>query len=88
VERCGVAMMFINARPRFVSNGFETLGTTQRTEFLHQELVKMTNNDVNSWSLLRPVATSTENWDQNLDNFSPETFPVSYESRMRDPQEG
>ena len=88
VERCSVAMMFINARPRFVSKGFEALVPTQRTEFLHQRLVEMTNNDVNAWSLFRPVATSTENWDQNLDDFSPEIFSVSCESKIKDIHEG
>jgi hypothetical protein len=74
-------MMFINARPRFVSKGFETMVPNQRTEFLHQRLVEMTNNDVNAWSAFRPVATSTDNWDQTLDDFNTENFPVSCESK-------
>lgn len=72
--------MLINARPRFVPQGFEALVPTQRAEFLHRRLIEMTNNEVNAWSVFRPVATSTDNWDQNLDDLSTSNFPVSYES--------
>ena len=81
-------MMLINARPRFVSKGFEALVPTQRAEFLHRRLIEMTNNEVNAWSVFRPVATSTDNWDQNIDDLSTSNFPVSYEAMMRDHQEG
>jgi len=72
-------MMLINAGPRFVSNGFETFVDAQRAEPLHQRLGEMTNNDVNAWSIPRPVSTfPTESWDQQLDDFSSnENFPVS-----------
>jgi len=71
--------MFINARPRIVSNGFETFVPNQRVESLYQRLVEMTNSDINAWSIPRPVDThSTDNWDQQLDDFSNnENFPVS-----------
>jgi hypothetical protein len=71
-------MMFINARPRIVSNGFETFVPTYRAEALHQRLVEMTNNDVNAWSVFRPVGLPVNGiWDQNLDDFgSNENYPV------------
>lgn len=71
--------MFINARPRFVSNGFETFVPVHRVESLHQRLVEMTNNDVNAWSASRPVANfQGDNWDQQFDDFGGnENFPVS-----------
>lgn len=75
--------MLINARPRIVSNGFETFVPTQRAESLHERLVEMTNNDVNAWSFFRPVAPSIEDWDRQFDNFnSNENYPVSRESGM------
>ncbi|KUJ21167.1 uncharacterized protein LY89DRAFT_665617 [Mollisia scopiformis] len=70
--------MFINAEPRFVSNGFETFVPSQRTESLHQRLVEMTNNDVNAWSVYRPAAPpAPDTWDQHLEDFgSNENFSV------------
>ncbi|KAE8451996.1 hypothetical protein EG329_002161 [Mollisiaceae sp. DMI_Dod_QoI] len=70
--------MFINAEPRFVSNGFETFVPIQRAESLHQRLVEMTNNDVNAWSVYRPAAPSAaDTWDQHFDDFgNNENFPV------------
>jgi len=70
--------MFINARPRFVSNGFETFVPIQSAEALQQRLVEMTNNDVNAWSVFRPVAApGSDIWDQNIDDFgSNENYPV------------
>lgn len=63
--------MFINAEPRFVSNGFETFVPVQRADLLHQRLVEMTNNDVNAWSIFRPVAASTsDNWDYNFEEYN------------------
>ncbi|TVY44714.1 hypothetical protein LOCC1_G003071 [Lachnellula occidentalis] len=62
--------MFINANPRLVSNGFGTFVPTQIAESLHQRLVEMTNNDVNAWSVFRPVATTNDNWDQHIDEFT------------------
>lgn len=71
--------MLMNARPRIVSHGCETFVPIQRVESLHQKLVEMTNNDVNAWNFFRPVVTpSTDGWDQNLDGFNNENFPVSY----------
>jgi hypothetical protein len=78
--------MFINARPRFVSKGFEALVPTQRAESLHQRLVEMTNNEVNAWGLVRPVATAADNWDPNLDEFSAKNFEVSCKSIIREYQ--
>jgi len=70
--------MFINAEPRFVSNGFETFVPYQRRDLLHQKLVEMTNNDVNAWSVFRPVASTNDNWDQHISDFnSNENFSVS-----------
>ena len=72
--------MFINARPRIVSHGFETFVPYQRVESLHQRLVEMTNNDVNAWKFFRPVATPSNGWDQNLDDFANnENCPVCYD---------
>ncbi len=72
--------MFINAEPRFVSNGFETFVPIQRTHSLQQKLIEMTNNDANAWSVFRPVASPTpDNWDDFNNN---ENFPVSC-SRLR-----
>src|SRR5271168_4552169 len=70
--------MFINAKPRMVSNSFETFVPSQRVESLHQRLVEMTNNDVNAWSIFRPVAPSaTDDWDQPINDFnSNENFSV------------
>jgi len=70
--------MLINARPRIVSNRFETFVHNQQVESLHQRLVEMTNSDINAWSIPRPVDTySTDNWEQQLDDFSNnENFPV------------
>jgi hypothetical protein len=72
--------MLINARPRFVSNGFETFVPFHRAEALHQRLVEMTNNDVNAWSIFRPLVPSTgESWDGNLDEYSNnENFQVGH----------
>jgi hypothetical protein len=61
--------MFINAEPRYVSNGFDTFVCNQREESLHQRLIEMTNNNnINAWSVYRPAAASATNtWDENLD---------------------
>jgi hypothetical protein len=71
--------MFINARPRFVSNDVETFVPAQRVESLHQRLVEMTNNNVNAWSIPRPVGTyQSDSWNHQLDDFSSsENLPVS-----------
>ena len=70
--------MFINANPRVVSNGFGTFVPVQIAESLHQRLVEMTNNDVNAWSVFRPVASTNDNWDQHINDFnSNENLPVS-----------
>ncbi|TAQ85730.1 hypothetical protein B7494_g5954 [Chlorociboria aeruginascens] len=63
--------MLINAHPRFVSNGFETFVPIQEAELLHhQRLVEMSNNNINAWSIFRPVApVTTDNWDQHIDDF-------------------
>ena len=69
--------MFINAEPRSVSNGFEAFVPFHRAEVVHQRLVEMTNNDVNAWSVYRPVASSTSSiWDQQIDDFGNENFSV------------
>lgn len=75
-----VTIMFINAEPRFVSNGFETFVPFYRTEALHQRLAEMTSNDVNAWSIFRPVVPSTgDSWDGHLDEYSNnENFQVGY----------
>ncbi|KAL2074541.1 hypothetical protein VTL71DRAFT_8319 [Oculimacula yallundae] len=66
----GVTMMFTNAEPRFVSDGFETFVPFHRAEALHPALVEMTNNNVNAWSIFRPVVPSTgDNWDGNFDEY-------------------
>lgn len=69
--------MLMNARPRTVSHGYETFVPVKRTESLHQRLVEMTNNDVNAWNFYRPVATPSNCWDENFDDFNSEHFPVS-----------
>jgi hypothetical protein len=69
-------MMLINARPRIVSNRLEAFVPTQRPEF-HQGLIEMANSEVNAWSLFRSVAASTDEWDQNFDDFNARNFPVS-----------
>ncbi|TVY43091.1 hypothetical protein LSUB1_G001238 [Lachnellula subtilissima] len=68
-------MMFINANPRVVSNGFGSFVPVQITESLHQRLVEMTNNDVNAWSVFRPVASTNDNWDQHIGEFNNENLP-------------
>ncbi|KAG0646818.1 hypothetical protein D0Z07_6223 [Hyphodiscus hymeniophilus] len=68
--------MVINARPRYVSHGFETFVPFQRVESLHQNLVEMTNNDVNAWNFFRPVATPSNGWDENLEGFNNENFAL------------
>ncbi|PMD34151.1 hypothetical protein L207DRAFT_547478 [Hyaloscypha variabilis F] len=69
--------MFINAELRSVSNGFEAFVPFHRAEVVHQRLVEMTNNDVNAWSVYRPVASSTPSiWDQQIDDFGNENFSV------------
>ncbi|KAE9379388.1 hypothetical protein N431DRAFT_460655 [Stipitochalara longipes BDJ] len=69
--------MFINAEPRSVSNGFEAFVPFHRAELVHHRLVEMTNNDVNAWSVCRPVASSTSGlWDQQIDDFGNENFSV------------
>jgi len=70
--------MLINAQPRIVSNSFEPFVPTQRVESLHQRLVEMTDNNVNAWSVFRPVASSsTDTWDQQIDElYDNEKFPV------------
>ena len=38
---------------------------------MHQRLVEMTNNDVNAWSIFRPVVPSTgDSWDGDFDEYS------------------
>jgi hypothetical protein len=70
--------MFINAKPRSVSNGFEAFVPIHRVESLHQRLVEMTNNDINAWSVYRPVATSaSDSWDQHIDDFGNENVSVN-----------
>jgi hypothetical protein len=75
--------MFINAEPRVVSNGFEAFIPFHRAEPVHQRLVEMTNNDVNAWSVCRPVASSTSSiWDQQVDDFDNENFSVNTSSEV------
>jgi hypothetical protein len=75
--------MFINAEPRVVSNGFEAFIPFHRAESVHQRLVEMTNNDVNAWSVCRPVASSTSSiWDQQVDDFGNENFSVNTSSEV------
>ncbi|TVY94067.1 hypothetical protein LAWI1_G000390, partial [Lachnellula willkommii] len=62
--------MFINADPRVVSNGFGTFVPVQIAESCHQRLVEMTNNDVNAWSVFRPVGSTNDNWDQHIDELN------------------
>lgn len=63
--------MLMNARPRYVSNGFETFIVTQQGEVLHQSLVEMKKEDINARDAPRPVATyQTDSWDQQLDDFN------------------
>ena len=69
--------MVIKARPRIVSHGFETFVPVQKVESLHQRLVEMTNNDLNAWNFLRPVATPSNGWEENIDDFNSEDFAVS-----------
>lgn len=72
--------MFINANPRYVSNGcFENFIPYQQVEsVLHQRLVKMTNNDVNAWSVFRPVSATVDGWDDQVVDFNgDENFSVS-----------
>ncbi|PBP24361.1 hypothetical protein BUE80_DR004648 [Diplocarpon rosae] len=78
--------MFINAEPRYVSNGFETFVPIHRAEVLRQRLVDMTSNNVNAWSIFRPEAAA-ENWVHNLDEYSNnENFHVQglYEEYFQD----
>jgi hypothetical protein len=70
-------MMLINARPRIVSNRLEAFVPPQRPELFHQRLIEMANSEVNAWSLFRSVAASTDEWDQNFDDFNARIFPVS-----------
>lgn len=70
--------MLINARPRFVFTGFEALVPTQRADFLHPRFVEMTNNEENTWGLFRPAATSTDYWEQSLNDPNGENFPVGF----------
>ena len=71
--------MFISANPRYVSNRcFESFVPYQRVESLHQRLVEMTNNDVNAWSVFRPVSAIVDGWDdQSVEFDCNENFPVS-----------
>jgi hypothetical protein len=74
--------MFINAEPRIVSNGCEAFVPFHRAELVHQRLVEMTNNDVNAWSVCRPVVPSTSSiWDQQIDDFGNENFSVNQPSK-------
>ncbi|CZS93730.1 uncharacterized protein RCO7_09444 [Rhynchosporium graminicola] len=62
--------MFINAEPRYVSNGFETFVPYHRAEALHSALVEMTNNDINAWSIFRPVVPqANDDWEGDLDEY-------------------
>lgn len=75
--------MFINAEPRVVSNGFEAFIPFHRAESVHQRLVEMTNDDVNAWSVCRPVASSTSSiWDQQVDDCGNENFSVNTSSEV------
>ncbi|KAH6720130.1 hypothetical protein BKA61DRAFT_668042 [Leptodontidium sp. MPI-SDFR-AT-0119] len=70
--------MFINGEPRCLSTGFETFVPFYRAEAMHKRLVEMTSNDVNAWSIFRPVVPSTsDSWDGNIDEYSNESFQVS-----------
>jgi hypothetical protein len=71
--------MFMNARPRYVSNNrFETFVHSQSPAILHQRLIEMTNSNVNTWSAIRAVdSTTSDIWDQDLDDFgNNENIPV------------
>jgi hypothetical protein len=76
--------MFINAEPRIAPNGFEAFVPFHRAELMHQRLVEMTNNNVNAWSVCRPVASSTSSiWDQQMDDFGNENFSVNQFSKEK-----
>jgi hypothetical protein len=76
--------MFINAEPRIVSNGFEAFVPFHRAESVHQRLVEMANNDMNAWSVCRPVASSTSSfWDQQLEDFENKSFSVDHPSKEK-----
>lgn len=63
-------MMFINAKPRPVSTGFEAFVPTQVAESLHHRLVGMTNNEVNAWSIFTPMQSTNDNWAHQVNNFN------------------
>jgi hypothetical protein len=46
----------------------------------------MTNDEVDAWSLLKPMAASADHWDQHLNDFSNENFPVGCEIVKKDNQ--
>ncbi|TVY78156.1 hypothetical protein LSUE1_G005731 [Lachnellula suecica] len=80
--------MFINANPRVVSNGYEAFVPVQIAESLHRRLVEMTNNDINAWSVSRPVVPSTSNgWEHPIDDFNTnENFQFPDASSVAGPQ--
>lgn len=43
----------------------------------------MTNDEIRAWGLVRPVATSTDDWDPNIDNFGASNHPVSYNTTVK-----
>jgi hypothetical protein len=76
--------MFINAEPRIVSNCLEGFVPFHRAELVHQRLVEMTNNDLNTWSVRGPVASSTSSiWDEQIDDFDNENFSVNPPSKEK-----
>ena len=77
--------MFMNAKPRIVSNGIETFVPAQIVDLVHQRLFKMTNSNVNAWSVFGPVATSANaTWEQQIDDFGGnENYPVRLDRILR-----
>jgi len=67
----------MNAPPRYVSTGFETFVASQGAVLVYQELVEMTDNDLNAWSVYRPNLQPEKKWDHIDDFLGNENYSVS-----------
>jgi hypothetical protein len=70
--------MLMNAQPRSVSNGFDTIVPIYRVDCTRRRFVQIMANNVNAWSVSTPVATKTNDTGiEQVDTFGAnESYPV------------
>jgi hypothetical protein len=70
--------MLMNAQPRSVSNGFDTIVPIYRLDCTRRRFVQMMDNNINAWSVYKPVTSRTNDTETGqIETFDAnENYPV------------